>query len=342
MIRFYVLMVAAATLVSCVRQKSDLDLAVIAHRGASGYLPENTLEATAMAHAFGADFMEADVQLTKDGVPIVLHDLTLESTTNVRDVFPGRQREDGRFYAVDFDWSEIQKLSAMERRRGNELAFAGRFPIDKSLRGGIPSLEEWIEFVEALNKSRGTKTGIYPEIKSSSFYTGEKKDIVARVLEVLREHGYEEKPGAIFLQSFNPADLVRLKNEFQTKIPLIQLIGSNEWPGAPADYDAMMTSEGLKAVAEYASGIGAFYQHLFQPQANDPFTSSGLVERARELGLKIHVFTHRSDQVWEGLESDTAQLDLVINTLRVDGLFTDHADIVLSFLGRNPASNTNL
>ena len=88
---------------------------VIAHRGASGYLPEHTLAAKAMAHAMGADFLEQDVVLTADGVPIVLHDIYLEATTDVEQRFPDRSRPDGRFYAIDFTLAEIRTLSAHER-----------------------------------------------------------------------------------------------------------------------------------------------------------------------------------------------------------------------------------
>ncbi|WP_416374910.1 glycerophosphodiester phosphodiesterase family protein, partial [Methanothrix soehngenii] len=88
---------------------------VIAHRGASGYLPEHTLEAYALAYGMGADYVEPDLVLTKDGVFICLHDIHLESTTNVEEVFPDRAREDGRWYAADFTLSEIKQLKVHER-----------------------------------------------------------------------------------------------------------------------------------------------------------------------------------------------------------------------------------
>jgi len=93
---------------------------VIAHRGASGYLPEHSLESKAMAHAMGADFLEQDVVLTSDGVPIVLHDIHLDSTTDVARLFPGRAREDGRYYALDFNLQEIKALSLHERSFTND------------------------------------------------------------------------------------------------------------------------------------------------------------------------------------------------------------------------------
>jgi glycerophosphoryl diester phosphodiesterase len=88
---------------------------VIAHRGASGYLPENTLPAYAMAYAMGADYIEPDLVMTRDGVLICVHDICLEATTDAAAVFPNRARGDGRWYAADFDVKEIRLLQARER-----------------------------------------------------------------------------------------------------------------------------------------------------------------------------------------------------------------------------------
>jgi glycerophosphoryl diester phosphodiesterase len=88
---------------------------VIAHRGASGYLPEHTLEAKVMAHAMGAPYIEQDVVLTKDDVPVILHDIHVDTISDVASRFPGRQREDGRFYALDFTLAELKQLRVTER-----------------------------------------------------------------------------------------------------------------------------------------------------------------------------------------------------------------------------------
>jgi glycerophosphoryl diester phosphodiesterase len=108
---------------------------VIAHRGASGYLPEHTLAAKAMAHAMGAHFIEQDVVLSRDGTPIVLHDIHLDSTTDVAQAFPGRARDDGRYYAIDFDIEEIRELRVHERTHlGTGLGravYPGRFPVEE-------------------------------------------------------------------------------------------------------------------------------------------------------------------------------------------------------------------
>ncbi|WP_369820296.1 glycerophosphodiester phosphodiesterase family protein [Tenacibaculum sp. SG-28] len=88
---------------------------VVAHRGASGYLPEHTMEAKAMAYAMHPNFIEQDLVLSKDDIPIVIHDIYLDDVTDVARVFPKRKRENGRYYVIDFTFQELQKLQVTER-----------------------------------------------------------------------------------------------------------------------------------------------------------------------------------------------------------------------------------
>ena len=122
---------------------------VIAHRGASGYLPEHTLEAATLAYAQGADFIEQDVVLSKDGVPVVLHDIHLDTVTNVAKRFPDRKREDGRYYVIDFTLKELKTLRVHERTdlKGQPV-YAGRFQGDSDFR--IATLEDHFELIEQL------------------------------------------------------------------------------------------------------------------------------------------------------------------------------------------------
>ena len=90
-------------------QAINAEKIVIAHRGASGYLPEHTLEAYSMAYGLGADYIEPDLVLTADGKFIALHDIHLEGTTNVEDLFPDRKREDGKWYAIDLIWINFRR-----------------------------------------------------------------------------------------------------------------------------------------------------------------------------------------------------------------------------------------
>ncbi|MDU2481093.1 MAG: glycerophosphodiester phosphodiesterase, partial [Klebsiella sp.] len=146
---------------------------VIAHRGASGYLPEHTLPAKAMAYAQGADYLEQDLVMTKDDRLVVLHDHYLDRVTDVAQRFPQRARKDGRFYAIDFTLAEIKSLKfteGFEPKNGkNVQTYPGRFPMGKS-DFRIHTFEEEIEFVQGLNHSTGKNIGIYPEIKAPWFH----------------------------------------------------------------------------------------------------------------------------------------------------------------------------
>lgn len=124
---------------------------VIAHRAASGYLPEHTLEAVALAYGMGADFIEQDLVLTKDGVPLVLHDIHLDTTTDVRKKFPDRARIDGRWYAIDFTLEEIKSLKVHERidPKKDMAVFPSRFPVGHA-KFEIPTFVEEIELIQGI------------------------------------------------------------------------------------------------------------------------------------------------------------------------------------------------
>ncbi len=308
---------------------------VIAHRGASGYLPEHTLPAAAMAHGMGADYIEPDIVLTKDSVPIVLHDIHLDSTTNVRDKFPDRARNDGRWYAIDFTIKEIKTLSVNERInvKTNEPVFPNRFPVNQG-HFVVPTLSEMIELVKGLNDSTGREAGIYPELKAPAFHDSEGLDIAKSVLDVLTEYGYTEKDSKVFVQCFDPDYLEQVRVEYDSKLPLIQLLAPNEWEEANVDYEQLMTKEGLKRIAGYADGIGLWmYQIQDEPNHQPSYVvNPTIVKNAHELGLKVHVYTFRKDSLPSYAESFDQLQDKFLFDYGVDGIFTDFAGDTVSFL----------
>src|SRR5690606_21781422 len=172
------------------------DRIVVAHRGASGYLPEHPLPAKAMAYAMGADYIEQDVVMTRDDQLIVIHDITLDRTTNVAERFPGRAREDGHYYAVDFTLEEIRSLQLSEGfvvEDGQKWQiYPQRFPMGTS-DFRVHTLVQEIELVQGLNRSTGRTVGIYPEIKSPAFHLAEGKDLGRAVIAVLKQYGYTRK-----------------------------------------------------------------------------------------------------------------------------------------------------
>ena len=307
---------------------------IIAHRGASGYLPEHTLEAKALAFGMGADYLEQDVVATRDDRLIVLHDIHLDRVTDVADRFPDRHREDGRFYARDFDLDEIQSLRAWERLdgEGKEAAFPHRFP---ARRGNfrVPSLEEELELIAGLNKASGREVGIYSEIKRPAWHQADGVDLSAKLLEVLDHYGYREPDDRAFVQCFDAREVERLRHDLNCRLPLIQLIGNNDWFESDTDYDQLLTKEGIAKLAKTVDGIGPGLWHLYTlAEIDGQPVSTGLVSLAHSHKLAVHPYTFRADQLPPGFETFEAAVQWFVTTLSIDGLFTDFPDKALNSL----------
>ncbi|HET9948115.1 MAG TPA: glycerophosphodiester phosphodiesterase family protein [Longimicrobiales bacterium] len=276
---------------------------LIAHRGASAYAPEHTREAYELALRQGADFLEPDLQVTRDGHLIALHDMSLERTTNVREVFPDRWREvmeeDGptrRWYAVDFTLEEIRSLDAGSWF-GPEFAGAR-----------VPTFEEVVEI------ARG-RAGVIPETKAPEVYGAEGHDMERLLVDDLVRLGLA-RPGAdpetpVILQSFSDESLRKLRHELGLELPSTFLLS-----GARAE--RWLTPEGLAAVRGFATGISPDKALLVgRPE---------LVAMAHEAGLDVIPWTFGPGATppFESLELEMAHF---LFELGVDGLFTNNPDL---------------
>lgn len=288
---------------------------VIAHRGASAYLPEHTLAGKAMAHAMGADFLEQDVVATRDGALIDFHDLYLDDLTDVAHRFPGRARADGRHYCIDFDLAEIRLLALTERRLAgqDQLRWPGRFPAGAG-SFAIPTLEDEIRLVQGLNHSTGRCAGIYPEIKDPAWHHEHGIDLAAQLLDVLNRHGYSGRDDAAIVQCFDAGELRRVRSVLGCQLRLIQLMEGKE-PGTPD----------LQTIRQYADGIGPDIRQLL---------GTGLVAAAHRAGLLVHPYTLRADALPPGMGSIEELIDALCREEPVDGLFTDFPDRVLAYLNQ--------
>ena len=262
---------------------------VIAHRGASGYLPEHSLESYSLAYGLGADMLEPDLVLTADDVAICLHDIHLERVTDVAQRFPGRARGDGRFYAADFTLDEIRKLSATG---GDRHRFRGC---------GVATFQEFLSLVAHLNERTGRSVGIVPELKAPSFHREEKRPLEEVYVQALREAGYHAKGARCITQCFEPDALVRLRGA-GVQSPMLQLMGSD----VPSRRD-------LEETATRAEAIG--------PSKKAIEDSGGqLVKDAHALGLAVIPYTFTED------EAETRRFFTAYN---VDALFSDFPDVAL-------------
>ena len=308
---------------------------VIAHRGASGYLPEHTLPAKALAYAMGADYLEQDIVATRDDRLIVVHDIHLDRVTNVAERFPGRARDDGRYYARDFDLAEIATLKAHERTdEQGKPAFPGRFPsAGEDFR--VHSLERELELVAHLSLHGARPVGIYPEIKDPAWHRREGVDISLLVLETLARFGYEDHAAPAYLQCFDEKELRRIRHQLGCRLKLVQLIGEDDWSPEPTNFAAMRTKKGLAALSSTVDGVGPWFNRLYKLRKRDGrISDSGFVARAHEQGLVVHPYTFRSDALPPGFNSFDELLGFSIKELAIDGLFTDFPDQVFRFLRR--------
>ncbi len=294
---------------------------VIAHRGASGYLPEHTTESAVLAHAMRADYIEQDVVLSKDGIPVVLHDLILDDVTNAASVFPARQRADGNWYVMDFTLDELRTLTVTERRSPSRpwKDRGTRFPLESGTFR-ISTLAEHLQLIQGLNQTRPNQAGVYVEFKDPAAHRAAGLDLSKAVLEVLTQYGYDSADDHIYLQCFDEAEVRRLRKELKTPLLIIQLLSQ------PAD------AAKLKTIAEVADGIGVPLSHVVTGKHEDGTPQlTELVRNAHASTLQVHVWTFRTDELPDFADSAAEYLEWMAVTAGVDGIFADQPDLVVDW-----------
>jgi glycerophosphoryl diester phosphodiesterase len=342
-------LVLTALMVSAAFSAQAGEKIVIAHRAASGYLMEHNLPSVALAVGMGSDYIEQDLVMTKDDQVIVLHDPTLARVTNVAEVFPGRNRADGKFYALDFTLAEIKRLRLREpySNIGNG---QGRFPdTGQNLQLSIPTFKEELELIRGLEKTMRRDIGIYPEIKQPWLHRQEGKDISLAVLKILREYHYTTRVDKIFVQCFDPDELKRIHDELfpalGMDLKLTQLIDDNngnetktlEWgEWVNYNYDWILSKSGLRAASAYISGIGMDKSMLVDGAGN--LLRPTLIDDAHQLGLVVHPYTFRREK--ESLPSYAPSFEALLEffyfKVGVDGVFTDYCGDAVLFLESRP------
>lgn len=234
---------------------------IIAHRGASGHLPEHTLEAYAAAYFMGADMIEPDVVAARDGQLVCFHDLHLGPVTDVEQRFPNRARADGRWYLADFDLAELRTLGVTGR---GERAWSGM---------SIPTLEEMLMLVQRLNQQTGRRVGVIPEIKNPAFHHDMGIDLAETTIMAITRSGWDSGP--LMIQCFDPDTLIQIRERHAEKYELIQLI---------SDIDSVPS---LSSIADYADGIG--------PSRKLIDADPTLITRANRLGLGVYPYTFEAE-----------------------------------------------
>ena len=319
------------------REPSLVEPILIGHRGASGYRPEHTLAAYRLAIAQGADYIEPDLVSTKDGVLVARHENEIGGTTDVADhpEFADRRTTkviDGRpvtgWFTEDFTYRELRTLRAKERLpqvRPDNTAYDGR--------ERIPTLDQVIKL------ARRAGVGIYPETKHPTYFDSIGLSLEEPLVAALEKRKWDDADDPVIIQSFEVTNLREL--DTMVDVPLAQLVDA---AGGPADlpgttYASMLTPAGLRAIATYADGLGANKFVVFPRGATTP---TAVVDDAHAAGLVVHVWTLRLENQFMDARFTTgtdpnAPGDLAAEArafldVGVDGIFSDHPDVVAEVL----------
>jgi glycerophosphoryl diester phosphodiesterase len=338
------------------RENSPL---VIGHRGASGFLPEHTLQSYRLAIKLGADYIEPDLVATKDGVLIARHepligttDPTDRDSTNVADhpefanpPYKSTKTVDGvaieGWYASDFTLAEIKTLGAKQTRGGRPTEFDGQFK--------VPTLQEIIRLVKNQSRRHGRKIGIYPETKHPTFHQtlDPPLPLEGRLVDLLKRNGLNRRSARVFIQSFEQANLKQLNS--MTPVRLVQLVDANDtdangnptfappfdrpydWTvsGRTDFFDYFATNAGLDEIKTYADGIGPWKVYIVPTTLGGGgaiMTPTDLIERAHARGLLVHTWTFRDDAFPTGYPGGPVEEYLKFYRLGIDGVFSDFPD----------------
>ena len=344
MIRWMAAWLALTLLAGCaadpVTAQSTLDgrpPIVIAHRGASGERPEHTIAAYRLAIAQGADFIEPDLVLTKDGVLVARHENEISETTDVADraEFAARKTTkmiDGSevtgWFTEDFTLAELKTLRARERLpKLRSTDYDGQFD--------IPTFEEILTLLADVNQDRTIPVGVYPETKHPSYFASIGLPHEAPLLALLDRFGYRGRKAPVYIQSFEVRNLIDLRAK--SDLPLIQLMDAAGGPPDRPDtsYAAMASPAGLKTIASYADGIGPNKAMVIPRGALGSLAEpTSLVRDAHAVGLKVHPWTFRRENYFlplgdKGGVNPAGHGDLgaeIAAYLRtgIDGLFSDN------------------
>lgn len=323
---------------------------VIAHRGASGYRPEHTVSSYQLAIEQGADFIEPDLVMTKDGVLIARHENEISTTTDVaeRPEFANRRTtktiDDEVFegwFTEDFTLEELKTLKARERRpelRPDNVAMNDQ--------DTILTLDEVIAIAKTASIKMGRTIGIYPELKHPHYHESLGFDMVDTLLTSLDQAGWNHRDAPVYVQCFWPQPLM----EIATKSTVKRIFLATRWQPDESvmtryqlDYWPDLNTElGLQVLGEFVDGIGPSVDMLIEPANDGTIAPSQFLQNAKKQGLKLHpwgvnaepallpkfIQANGTNQGWNNVDQQAAtQWYQRVFELGVDGMFTDYPDL---------------
>ncbi|MBS1174237.1 MAG: glpQ [Burkholderiaceae bacterium] len=334
---------------------------IIAHRGASGYMPDHTLQGYEKAVQLGADFIEPDLVSTKDGVLIVRHEPNLKDTTDIakhpefahlfRKAKVDEHEEEG-WFASDLTLAQIKTLRAKQPRADRSTEYNGKFE--------IPTFDEVLTLREQLSQKHGRVIGVYPETKHATWHQSLNLPLEQKIVDALVKHNMNQKNAPIFIQSFELTNLKQLRK--MTTVPLVYLIdGDAVNPDGsikttrPYDfvvkndlrtYADMLQPKNLQEIAQVAQGIGPWKVYLASYRTDSDGSTHRLpmndvIKNAHAAGLKVHPFTFRNEakHLTTDDNNDPYPEYAAFFKAGVDGLFSDYTDTAVQARKRFESTN---
>jgi glycerophosphoryl diester phosphodiesterase len=356
LLRLAVTSAAALALVSAAPATADQttqaaydSFTIVGHRGASGYRPEHTLASYELAARMGADYIEPDLVITKDGVLVARHEPEIGGTTDVANhpEFADRKTTkslDGvqvtGWFTEDFTLAELKTLRAKERipeLRQQNTIYDGKYQ--------VPTFQEVIELSKRLSRELRREIGIYPETKHPTYFRKLGLALEPRLVDALNRNGLNRAGAKVFVQSFEVTNLIELDRKL--RVPLVQLTSATGAPfdlvdaGDPRTYKDITSPAGLRDVAKYAKGLGPEKSQIIPRDAAGFLTTpTTLVADAHRAGLKVHPYTFRAENQFLPADFRSSAVPYQYGDLfgeiaafratGIDGLFTDNPDVAVA------------
>ncbi|MEU7869592.1 glycerophosphodiester phosphodiesterase [Dactylosporangium sp. NPDC049140] len=318
---------------------------VIGHRGASGHRPEHTLASYRLAIDLGADFIEPDLVPTKDGQLVARHENEIGGTTDVstRPQFASRKTTktvDGvavtGWFTEDFTLAELKTLRAVERLasvRTHNTIYNGLFQ--------VPTFQEVIDLAREEGRRVGRTIGVYPETKHPTYFNSIGLALEPLVARVLKRNGLAGRNAAVFLQSFEPTSIKKLRGLVDT--PSVVLLDAAGQPfdfrtsGDPRTWADLAKPAGLDYLKAFTDGVGATKNLVVaRDAAGNLLQPTPLIADAHVRGLKVHAWTFRNENQFLPLNLRTGEdpnaWGNILEEVRVflaaglDGVFADYPD----------------
>ena len=267
----------------------------------------------------------------------------MDGVTNVRDVFPNRNRSDGLNYVIDFDLDDLRRLKVRERVQISTgiQVHPSRFPTNSGADFRLSTLNETIELLLGLNKATGRQRQLLIEIKKPEYHSKYNRSISSVVHATLNAYNLTQLTDPIIIQTFYIEELMYIRKELDSKLRLFALMTWNDYQESSSDYNFYRSEEGIRNLSKIIQGLAPNHELVVNYDSNGNIMGiTNLTKWAHQYNLGVYPFTFRQDSM---SSTRFEQLvDFFSRTVQVDGFITDHPDVVLELLQKTETSSRSI